>query len=155
VLSGRRFINDFLLPKFDKINRMVEVRVGHIGADVMVSGWFFRLDRNITVTVGEGVRSMAREAGDEQYRFKPSGHQGDRYGSVTSDREFGTLPNDHLQWYWNFSDYRRNPPQRDKGRLGFEVKHLGEVESRILRTPAAHSRLGQRRRPANPIAFLV
>jgi len=130
VLSRKKFVDAFLLPKFDKINRMVNVKLRDLKADIEAHGVMFNYSRSITVATGEGVTSLEPEIGDHPFRFKDPGHEDHPFPNVSMEHEFGKLPSNHLQWHWSFQNQSLKEHNSDRGwNFLYKVEHWGRAES--------------------------
>jgi hypothetical protein len=122
MLTEKKFLEEFLLPKFDKMNRMVKIDLSDLKAEVYTKGLYSYFPRDIQLAIGAGVHA-GPDDGDAQYRFQKI--------PAPKDMSFPTqLPSDALKWYWTFIDDEMKAHNSDRYlNFGYKAEHWGEAKS--------------------------
>jgi hypothetical protein len=134
MLTHQKFLDEYLIPKFDKMNRMVKIDLSNLKATVETKGFSAYIDRDIEVAIGAGVHSDVDE-GDAKYRFSKGGSiELKVQGSVASGLDFPTtLPPNALKWYLYFID--EDMHQHDDDRfihIGYKAERWGDASSMLI-----------------------
>jgi hypothetical protein len=132
VLTKKKFLDEYLLPKFDKMNRMVKIDLSNLQADVHTDGFVARFARNIHIDIGAGF-STAPDPADANFRFVA----GDNFKSMPGGDMImkamfpTTLSADALTWYWSFRDEPMRVHNTDRIlNILYKCEHWGEADSK-------------------------
>lgn len=130
MLTSQKFIDEFLLPKFDKMNRMVKTDLENLKADCRTSGLYSYFDRNIDILIGAGAKSEF-DPEDAKYRFGKDLNIGGLSLSNASNMFFPTqLPSNAITWFWSFKDNDMKVHNSDRYlNIGYKAEHWGEATS--------------------------
>lgn len=144
MLTHQKFMNEYLLPKFDKINRMVTVNISDLKADVTTKGFWSGFSRGCSLKIGDDASPNSDE-GDAKYRFTKTnpfgepnssfleslvGVKGDPTAKVWSYPFETTLSRNAVTWYTCFKEEPIKVHKTDKY-LDFlyKAEHWGEAQS--------------------------
>ncbi len=123
MLTEKKFLEEYLLPKFDKMNRMVKIDLSDLKADVRTEGLYSYFPHDIKLAIGAGVHA-GPDPIDAQYRFqkKPAPPEGMSFPTV--------LPSNAMTWYWTFIDDEMKVHKYDRYlNIGYKAEHWGEATS--------------------------
>lgn len=132
MLTHQKFLDEYLLPKFDKMNRMVKIDLSNLKATVRTDGNHAYFDRDIDVVIGAGVTS-GLDKDDAQYRFTKGTNFSQAMTGILSGQSFPTvLPPNALTWYWSFNDEPMDQHREDRyfGIL-YKAEHWGKASSML------------------------
>jgi hypothetical protein len=134
VLTKKKFLDEYLLPKFDKMNRMVKVDLKNLQADVLTDDFVVKFTRNVHIDIGAGF-STEPDPTDANFRFAAGTNFTGNVGSLIMRAMFPTtLSPDALTWYWSFQDEPMKVHNTDRY-LGFLYKceHWGDTSSKCYK----------------------
>jgi hypothetical protein len=143
LLTHRKFINEFLVPKFDKMNRMVKIDLSNLKAGVRTEGLTAYFSRDVDIAIGEGVKP-GYDKGDDAYRFKtwddfmnmvnakrdPLQRMGGFLTALATMKFPTVLPSNALRWYWCFTDDIMSEHNEERFlSIGYKAEHWGKAFS--------------------------
>ena len=134
MLTHQKFLTEFLLPKFDKMNRMVKMDLSDLKAEVYTKGLYSYFSRDVKIAIGAGVKE-GYDAGDAAYRFlKASTIEQMITKLIPAGVWFDTpLPTNALVWYWYFIDEPMNKHSEDRYlNIGYNAEHWGRTASMLI-----------------------
>ncbi|KAL9106678.1 MAG: hypothetical protein Q9227_008330 [Pyrenula ochraceoflavens] len=130
MLTYQKFWNEFLLPKFDKMNRLVMVDLKSIKAGVYTKGLYSYFSRDLSIAIGEGVTS-SYDAKDKDFRFGKEDSSGinNILKALPANLFFpSTMPTNALVWYWHFIDTPISDHNTDRYLdIGYKCEHWGNA----------------------------
>lgn len=104
MLTHRKFLDEYLLPKFDKMNRMVKIDLTGLKATIRTVSKIAYWSRDVTVVIGAGVQPGTVKD-DAEYRFMKGTSSSQAMTGTLSGESYPTLlPANALTWYWSFHD---------------------------------------------------
>jgi hypothetical protein len=132
VLTKKKFLDEYLLPKFDKMNRMVKVDLKNLQADVYTDGLKVFFPRNVHIDIGAGFTTEP-DPTDADFRFVA----GNNFGGIARADILlkavfpTTLSADALTWYWSFEDEPMKVHNTDRVlNIFYKCEHWGEASSK-------------------------
>lgn len=129
VLTKKKFLDEYLLPKFDKMNRMVKVDLSGLQADVHTDNLTVYFPRNVHIDIGAGF-SIQPDPADANFRFV----KGNMFGGagILEQAVFPSpLSTKALTWYWGFQDEPMSVHNTDRiWNIFYKCEHWGRASSK-------------------------
>jgi hypothetical protein len=131
MLTKKKFLDDYLLPKFDRLNCMVKIDLSDLKADVWTEAITSHFSRDIRIAIGEGLQKLKESPQDQSYRFKPETDFNRQMGNLLFGAVFQTqLSPNALNWYWAFKDEPMRVHNDSRYKLiVYKCEHWGEADS--------------------------
>ena len=133
ILTHQKLLEEFLLPKFDKMNRSVKTDLSGLKAEVHTKGFYSYFKRDVRIEIGAGV-ATGFEPMDANYPFTRDQSLDNIMRFMPSSLVFPTrLPSNALTWYWQFKDEPMSQHNPDRY-LGFmyNAEHWGQAASMCI-----------------------